>query len=55
MYLGPGTGFMPVGGAAAQGLARSAAKEHAGDAASVAEVKIIYTVLVALFLKTFWA
>lgn len=41
MFLCPGTGFMSVGGAASQGLARIALKEHAQDPVTVTEVSFL--------------
>ena len=38
MYLVPGTGFMAIGGGAAQELARAGLKEHISDPVFVAEV-----------------
>ena len=38
MYLVPGTGFMAIGGAATQGLARVGLKEHFNDPVCVTEV-----------------
>ncbi|XP_076816573.1 chlorobenzene dihydrodiol dehydrogenase-like [Clavelina lepadiformis] len=38
MYLIPGTGFMAVGGGAAQGLARAGLKEHVNDPVCVTEI-----------------
>ena len=38
MFLSPGTSFMSIGGGAAQGLARTALKEHAESAGTVTEV-----------------
>jgi len=38
MYLVPGTGFMAIGGAATQGLARVGLKEHVSDPVCVTEV-----------------
>nr|XP_002124706.1 uncharacterized protein LOC100176454 [Ciona intestinalis] len=41
MYLVPGTGFMAVGGAASQGLARVSLKEHANDPVCVTEISFM--------------
>jgi len=41
MFLTPGTGMMSIGGAAAQGLARVALKEHAEDPVTVTEVSFL--------------
>lgn len=41
MFLCPGTGFMSIGGAASQGLARIALKEHAQDPVTVTEVSFL--------------
>ena len=45
MYLVPGTGFMAIGGAATQGLARSALKEHANDPVCVTEVRCVLMII----------
>uniref|UniRef100_H2YBW2 Uncharacterized protein n=1 Tax=Ciona savignyi TaxID=51511 RepID=H2YBW2_CIOSA len=41
MYLVPGTGFMAIGGAASQGLARVALKEHVNDPVCVTEISFM--------------
>jgi len=41
MFLCPGTSFMSIGGGAAQGLARTALKEHAQDPVTVTEVSFL--------------